>query len=259
MRTAAVRLLLVGLATAAAALGAAAPSGAHGGTEIAQGGSDGVRILVNASETTTPAGRQAVDLATTLRGPGTGDGATVTYDVRPSGGDTFRATTTRDEAGIAHTDVPTAGRGEWRDWDVSAVVSLSTGDRLRVSNAEANPPGPEPAATPGGGATGAAPDETTAGEPPSSGGTDPGTADDVPTTGTAAATTDAAPAAGSTTGGAASGTAAGDDGAIEDVSGEDDEGAPTWAIVSVPVILVLAGAAILAGRRRRAADGGEQD
>ena len=135
MRTAALRPLLVGLLTAATTLGTAATAGAHGGTEIAEGGSGGVKIVVNASETTTATGRPAVDLATTLRGPGTGDGATVTYYVRPSGGDTFRVRTTRDDAGIAHVDVATAGRGEWREWDVSAVVRLSSGGRLRVSNA----------------------------------------------------------------------------------------------------------------------------
>ncbi|CAB4946873.1 unannotated protein [freshwater metagenome] len=247
MRSAALRPLLVAAVTGLAALGAAAPAGAHGGTTIAEGGGEGVRILVNAAETTTPAGREAIDVSTTIEGRGTGEGASVTYWIRPAGGETFRATTVRDDAGIAHTDVPTADRGDWRSWDVSAVVRLSTGERLRVSNAEANPPGPDPAATAGGGATGADEEEsgTATGDAPASGGTAPGTAtaaDDATTTGDTAASP--GPEAG--------------EGRIVDVSGEED-GAPWWAIASVPVILIAAIGLILLGRRRAAADAARGD
>lgn len=253
MRTAALRPLLVGLLTTATTLGTATSAGAHGGTEIAEGGSGGVRIVVNASETTTPAGDAAVDLATTLSGPGTGDGAYVTYWIRPAGGTTFRGpTTTRDDAGVAHVDVPTEGRGAWREWDVSAVVRLNTGKRLRVSNAEANPPGPEPAATAGGGASGADDGEagTSTDDEPTSGGTAPGDA--------APATTDAAPAA--TTEAAPATTTGTDAAVIEDVSGEDDAGGvPPWTIISIPIILALAIWAIVVGNRRKAAEAGRDD
>jgi hypothetical protein len=252
MRSAALRPLLVGLVTAATALGTATTAGAHGGTEIAEGGSGGVRIVVNASETTTPAGDAAVDLATTLSGPGTGDGAYVTYWIRPAGGETFRGpTTTRDDAGIAHVDVPTKGRGAWREWDVSAVVRLNTGKRLRVSNAEANPPGPEPASTAGGGASGAdgAETGTSTEDGPTSGGTAPGDAPPA-TTDAAPATTEAAPAT----------TTGTDNAAIEDVSGEDDGGGvPAWTIVSIPIILALAIWAIVVGNRRKAAEAARDD
>lgn len=256
MRIAALRPLLVAGAIGLTALVGAAPAGAHGGTTLAQGGADGVSILAQAAETTTPAGREAVDLSTTIEGPGTGDGATVTYWIRPAGGETFRARAIRDDAGIAHTDVPTAGRGDWRSWDVSAVVDLSTGKRLRVSNAESNPPGPDPAATPGGGATGADEDEapaTTTEDAPASGGTAPDTA-----TGDAPATTaDATPETGgadadsSDTGAIAS--------AIEDVSG-DDGGTPGWVVPSGIVVLAAAVALVLVvQRRRRAAEVHGQD
>ncbi|MDO9410173.1 hypothetical protein [Patulibacter sp.] len=245
MRTAALRPLLVVALTGIAALGAASPAGAHGGTTIAEGGGDGVKILVNAAETQTPAGREAIDVSTTIEGRGTGEGATVTYWIRPAGGETFRATTTRDAAGIAHTDVPTADRGDWRSWDVSAVVRLSTGERLRVSNAEANPPGPDPAATAGGGATGADGDEQAASgdDAPASGGTSPGTATDTTTGEAPATTTDDTAAAGPEAG----------EGRIVDVSGEED-GAPWWAIASVPLILIAAIGLIVLGRRRAAAE-----
>lgn len=246
MRTAALRPLLVALLSATVVLGTAGQAAAHGGAKVAEGGAGGVSILVNGAESQTASGGAAVDLSTTLQGPGTGDGATVTYWIRPAGGETFRKTTTRDDAGIAHTDVPTANRGDWRDWDVSAIVRLSTGKRLRVSNAEANPPGPDPAATAGGGATGADEDEAGA------------TTDDAPASG--GATPDATPA---TTEGAPAGTAeaptttddpaADDAGAIEDVSGEEGSDAPSVAIIAVPIVLILAVWAIVFGRRRAAA------
>lgn len=246
MRSAALRPLLVLAVSGLAALGAAAPAGAHGGTKIAEGGTGGVTILTQAEETTTAAGKDAVDLSTILQGPGTGDAATVVYYVRPKGGETFRATTTRDAAGIAHTDITTAGRGEWREWDVSAVVDLSTGKRLRVSNAEANPPGPDPASTPGGGATGADDDETgtTAAESPSSGGTAPGTATD---SAAPATTTGDAPATDTTADGTGDQSAT-----ITDVSGEDD-GTPGWVIPSGIVIVAAAIAFVLVQQRRRRA------
>jgi hypothetical protein len=238
MRSAALRPLLVVALTGVAALGTAAPAGAHGGTTIAEGGSGGVRILVQGSETQTAAGNEAIDLATTLEGPGTGDGATVVYYVRPAGGEVFRARDTeRDEAGIAHVDVPTEGRGDWRRWDVSAVVRLNTGKRLRVSNAESNPPGPEPASTAGGGATGAEGSETTTGEAPAT-----TTATTDPTASTPSATTEA-PAGGGT-------ATAGDEGAIEDVSGED-EGTPGWVVPSAIVLVAAALGLVLVQRRRR--------
>ncbi|WP_036725299.1 hypothetical protein [Patulibacter minatonensis] len=242
MRNAALRPLLVVLASGGLALGTASSASAHGGTKIAEGGTGGVTILTQAEETQTASGGEAVDISTTLEGPGTGKSATVVYYIRPKGGKTFRKTTTRDEAGIAHTDVPTADRGDWRSWDVSAVVDLSTGKRLRVSNAEANPPGPEPASTPGGGATGADDDEpgTTTATTPSSGGTspDPGT--------------DAAPAT-TTDGGSA------DDGGtvtaetVEDVSGKSD-GTPGWVVPSGIVIVLAAVALAVVQQRRRTKD-----
>lgn len=244
MRTAALRPLLVALLSGTLVLGTAAQAVAHGGAKVAEGGAGGVSILVNGAETTTASGGAAVDLSTTLQGPGTGDGATVTYWIRPAGGDTFRKTTTRDDAGIAHTDVPTADRGDWRDWDVSAVVRLSTGKRLRVSNAEANPPGPDPAATAGGGASGADDDEagtTTEDDSPRGGAT--------PETATEAAPTSTGDAPASTGGT----TATPDDGAIEDVSGEEGSDAPSVAIIAVPIVLILAVWAIVIGRRRAAA------
>ncbi|MEV4421275.1 hypothetical protein AB0L40_15015 [Patulibacter sp. NPDC049589] len=219
MRTAPVRPLLVLSLTAIAALGAAVPAGAHGGTTIAKGSGRGVSVLVQAEDATTDGGKPAVDLSTTIEGRGTGNGATVTYWIRPAGGKTFRATTTRDEAGIAHTDVPTAGRGAWRDWDVSAILATSTGIRIRVSNAEANPPGPDPAASSVSGST-AAPDATATGS-----------------------TTTAAPAS---------------DAGITDVSGKSD-GAPLWSLVSVPLIVIAAVGLILLGRRRAARDAERQD
>ncbi|MEV4421274.1 hypothetical protein AB0L40_15010 [Patulibacter sp. NPDC049589] len=254
MRSAAVRPLLVVALSGLAALGAAAPAGAHGGTKIAEGGSGGVSILTQAEVTTTSAGEEAVDLSTTIEGAGTGKGATVTYWIRPSGGKTFKATTTRDDAGIAHTDVPTAGRGAWRDWDISAILDLSTGKRLRVSNAEANPPGPDPASTPGGGATGADEGEpgTTTDDTPASGGTAPDTA-----TGTTPATT--TDETGTTTG---SDAATNDDDAtaspIEDVSG-DDGGTPDWVVPSAVVVIAAALALVLVQRRRRGPLGGDED
>ncbi|MBF6621433.1 MAG: hypothetical protein ITG02_14535, partial [Patulibacter sp.] len=196
-------------------LGAAAtvPSAsAHGGATLAEGGSDGVRILLQGTDSTTSDGAAAVDLSTVVRGPGTDD-AEVTFWVRPAGGETFRVATERDDAGVSHADVPTEGRGSWREWDVSAVVQLDDGTRLRVSNAEANPPGPDPASTPGGGASGPDPDS------------DEGAATTTETTTTTPSetTTETAPTETVTTETAPSttATATDDDGApVSDVTGE---------------------------------------
>jgi hypothetical protein len=245
MRSAALRPLLVAAASGLLALGAAAPAGAHGGTKIAGGGTGGVTILTQAEETQTASGAEAVDISTTFEGPGTGKGATVVYYIRPKGGKTFKKTTTRDAAGIAHTDVPTANRGDWRSWDVSVVVDLSTGKRLRVSNAEANPPGPEPAGTPGGGATGAdggEPGTTTTDAAPTSGGTAPGSADGSTTTSDGGTST-------------AGGTATDDGGTItastiEDVSGKSD-GTPGWVVPSGVVIVLAAIALAVVQQRKR--------
>jgi hypothetical protein len=259
MRTPVLRSVAVAIPVALAALAGASSAAAHGGTTLAEGGTDGVTVLLQAAETTTGSGKEAVDLSTVLNGPGTGPKATVTLWIRPSGGKTFKVTTDRDEEGTAHQDVATAGRGSWRDWDVSAVVALSTGKRLRVSNAEANPPGPEPASTAGGGATGADDDEATA---------DPGTTTSADDSGaTADAGSADADAAGDGTGADGSGgesadSAAGGDASaadgtsgaaaeeVTDVTGEGD-GAPGWVLPSA-IVIVIAAVVLVAVRRRRA-------
>lgn len=125
---------------------AAAPQAfAHGGVTIAQGQSKGVTVLLQGSAATTPSGGPAADVATTLAGPGTGERATATYWVRPQGGKTFKVQTERDPSGVRHAEISTAERGDWQEWDVSAVVKLSDGRTVRVSNDASNPPGPAPA------------------------------------------------------------------------------------------------------------------
>jgi hypothetical protein len=133
--------------TAVLLLTAAPRAAAHGGVTIAQGQSKGVTVLVQGSAATTPSGGGAADLATTLAGPGTGEQATVTYWVRPQGGKTFKVETERDASGVRHAEISTAERGDWQAWDVAAVVKLSDGRTVRVSNDASNPPGPA-AATP---------------------------------------------------------------------------------------------------------------
>lgn len=261
MRIPALRSVAVAIPVALASLATASGAAAHGGTTLAEGGTGGVTVLLQAAEATTASGKPAVDLSTVLNGPGTGPKATVTLWIRPSGGKTFKVTTDRDEQGVAHQDVAVAGRGSWRDWDVSAVVALSSGKRLRVSNAEANPPGPEPAATAGGGATGADPDEasadpgTTTGEQATSGGVAPGAGDDD-------TTADADGAGADGTGGESADSAAGGDASaadgtsgaaaeeVTDVTGESD-GAPGWVLPSA-IVIVLAAVALVVVRRRRA-------
>lgn len=118
---------------------------AHGGTTVAEGRSGGMTVLVQGSDAGTRGVRSAVDLATTLNGPGTGPSAAVVYYVRPAGQPSVRVATERDESGVLHAEISTAGRGDWRQWAVSAIVTLAGGKRLRVANTPDNPPGPDPA------------------------------------------------------------------------------------------------------------------
>jgi hypothetical protein len=263
MRIPVLRSVAVAIPVALASLTGASGAAAHGGTTLAEGGTDGVTVLLQAAETTTPTGKPAVDLSTVLNGPGTGPKATVTLWIRPSGGKTFKVTTDRDAQGVAHQDVATAGRGSWRDWDVSAVVALSSGERLRVSNAEANPPGPEPAATAGGGATGADGDEaaadagTTTGADGASGdgtaadgtgGTDDGAdADGAGADGAGGESADSAAGGDASAADGTSGAAAEE---LTDVTGESD-GAPGWVLPSA-IVIALAAVVLVVVRRRRA-------
>ncbi len=140
--------------TIAALLIAPAGASAHGGTSIAEGGGGGVQIAVQGAD----AAAGEVDLSTTLAGTGAGAGSRVVYWIRPAGRErAVRIGTDRDEGGTHHAEIPTAGRGSWRDWDVSAYVTLSTGRTLRVTNDKTQPPGPpeRPTAT-----TAAAPPST---------------------------------------------------------------------------------------------------
>lgn len=210
--------LLLALGTAPAALG-------HGGTTLAEGGRDGVLILVQGADATTAAGRPAADVSTVLSGPGTGAGATVTYWIRPAGGKTFKVETERDgDTGTSHAEVSVAGRGDWREWDVSAVVDLSTGGRLRVTNASGNAPGPDPAATPE-----PEPEPTTSSSPDAAG--------------SSPAVASASPTSPATT----------PDGAVDDVSGETD-GAPSWALPSLAGLLIVGTGAVMVLRRVRRED-----
>lgn len=231
MRSVITRTVATAVVAAFVALGTAGTAQAHGGATLAEGGADGVRILLQGTDATTSSGAPAVDLSTVVRGSGTDD-ADVTFWVRPSGDETFRVKATRDESGVSHADVATADRGDWRQWDVSAVVQLTDGTRLRVSNAEANPPGPDPAATAGGGATGPDPDSgegtTTATTPTETTPTETATTETAPTettTGTETATTPAE---------------TNDDSApVSDVTGESD-GTPGWVIPSLIALVVIA-------------------
>lgn len=255
MRTRVSRILGAVLVALLATTTMAVSAAAHGGATLAEGGADGVRILLQGADSTTGSGAAAVDLSTVVRGPGTSD-ATVTFWVRPAGGETFRVKTTRDDGGVSHADVATADRGSWREWDVSAVVQLNDGTRLRVSNAEANPPGPDPASTPGGGAKGpddgsgegegrdagsgeAGTDTTTSTEPTP---TETETTDTTPAE-TLTATTETAPA-----------TETDDDAApVSDVTGESD-GTPGWVIPSLIAVVVIALAWMVFFRRSRSGD-----
>lgn len=254
MRSAFTRTVAAAVVAAFVALGSAGSAAGHGGATLAEGGADGMRILLQGTDSTTSGGAPAVDLSTVVRGPGT-DGATVTYWIRPAGGETFRKSTTRDDAGVAHTDVPTADRGDWRKWDVSAVVQLDDGTRLRVSNAEANPPGPDPASTPGGGAKGPDADSgegtataTTATETtPEAAGTET-----TPTV-TTLAETETTPTETATT------TATDDDAApVSDVTGESD-GTPGWVVPSLIAVVVIALVWVVFFRRPRSGDDRDDD
>ncbi|MDX8153315.1 hypothetical protein SK069_17080 [Patulibacter brassicae] len=201
--------LPVAAAIVAFALPAAAR--AHGGIDIAEGGDGGTRILVQGSA----AGPGEVDLATTLDGPGSGEGSRVVYWVRPTGRTrSVRIATDRDEGGTHHAEIPTAGRGSWQDWDVSAYVTLSTGRRLRVTNDRSSPPGPNRPARPR-----ARPTATVTRTTPA------------PSTSAAAAAVE-------------------ED--IEDVSGQSD-GVPGWVLPSL-VVLALAGGTAVVIRNRRLTD-----
>lgn len=196
-------------ASVAVLLTAPATADAHGGVEVAAGGGGGTRIAVQGS----PAGVDEVDLATTLTGPGSGEGSKVTYWIRPAGRKrSVRVDTDRDESGIHHAEIPTAGRGSWQEWDVAAYVTTSTGRRLRVTNDRSDPPGPPEQERPSTAAT------------PSSG-----------------VTTSAAPAPEPTDTPSAA--------TVEDVSGEGDD-TPGWVVPSILVLVVAGGAAAVVRHRR---------
>lgn len=195
---------------------APATASAHGGLTLAEGQSHGVTVIVQGSDATSASGEAEVDLATTLAGPGTGPSAKVVYYVRPAGRErSFRIDPDRDESGVRHAEIPTAGRGNWRRWDVSAIVTLAGGKRLRVASTKTNPPGPAPAPSP---------KPTSLGKRPSAA-TSPAAEDER--------------------------TAVAGEPAVEDISGQD-QAAPRWALPSlVGVGLVgLAGLAIVRQRRK---------
>lgn len=216
--------------TLLAALAVPAGALAHGGTTVAEGQRGGVTIRVQSSPSTTESGRPAVDLATTLAGPGSGPGSHVTYYVRPEGGKTFRINTERDEGGVHHADVSTTNRGDANAWDVSAIVMLSDGKRLRVTNASGNAPGPDPAAP--------RPKPST----PEPSTPEPSTA--APTTPTAGPQNEPVP------------TTATTDEPVDDISGESD-GAPAWVLPSGAAIIALGLFAMAWTRRTRKTDDGD--
>lgn len=242
MRSVIARTVATVVAVAFVALGATGSAAAHGGATLAEGGADGVRILLQGTDATTSSGAAAVDLSTVVRGSGTDD-ADVTFWVRPAGGETFRVKATRDESGVSHADVATADRGDWRAWDVSAVVRLADGTRLRVSNAEANPPGPDPAATPGGGAVG-----------PDDGSGEGTTTETTPTlTATTPAETTTAPTETATTQTAPATETDDESAPVSDVTGESD-GTPGWVIPSLIALVVIALVWVVFFRRSRSDD-----
>lgn len=190
----------------------------HGGVTLAEGSRGGVTVIVQATDATTATGEPAADLSAVMSGPGTGPRADVEFWVRPQGGKVLEVGPERDQAGVHHATVATAGRGDWRDWEVSALVELDGGQTLRVTNASGNPPGPDPAAGEEQATTPAAtPDAATT--PPE----------------------DGAPAENASTD-------------VADISGEEDE-APAWALPSLAAIFAL-GIAFLLWRRR--AGGGHE-
>ncbi|MBJ7472696.1 MAG: hypothetical protein JHD16_15430, partial [Solirubrobacteraceae bacterium] len=216
------RLLATLTCLAAAGLWPAVAAG-HGGTTIAEGDGQGVTIRVQGSDTTTPGGKPGADVSTVLAGPGSGPGSEVLYYVRPDGGKSFRVEAERDDSGTHHAEIATANRGDWRAWDVSAIVTLSNGKRLRVTNAGNNAPGPDPAQA-GKPAAATSPEPTTASPEASAVPTSPEPAADAP---------------------------------VEDVSGQD-EGAPSWALPSLAGLAVLGLFGVgLARRRSNASDDSE--
>lgn len=209
---------LAGLAALLVTLSAPTAAQAHGGATVVEGSSKGVTVLVQRAEGMTASGNPAADLSTILGGPGTTK-ATVTYWVRPPAtGKTFKVETERDEGGTYHAEIATADRGDAEDWDLSAVVVLGDGERLRVTTDSDDPPGPDPqaAATPAPEVEAPTSPTLTEGNPP--------------TATPQAATTpdDAAP--------------------VEDISGKKD-GPPSWAFPSL-LVLTIIGFAILAVRRK---------
>lgn len=183
---------------------------AHGGTTLAEGTAKGVTVLLQGSD----AGAGAVDLATTLNGPGTGPAAKVVLYVRPAGGRSIRVRTESDASTIRHAEISTAGRGDWRDWDVSAIVTLADGKRLRVASTSENPPGPDPARPPQEKSAETTPPTTAATTPEAS---TPEPADQTP---------------------------------VEDISGQDGA-APAWALPSVGGLIAVSFIGLVIARRRR--------
>lgn len=186
---------------------------AHGGTTIAEGRSKGVTVVVQGSEAEDAKGELEVDLATTLAGPGTGSSAKVVYYVRPAGKKhSARVPTDRDASGVRHAEISASGRGDWRRWDVSAIVTLAGGKKLRVASTSKNPPGPardqRPKSTPP-----TAPDST-------------------------APTTVEQP------------TAPERDAAVDDISGQE-EAAPAWVLPSLVGMVALGLIGSFVRRRRR--------
>lgn len=204
-----------------AGLAALAPSAlGHGGVTLAEGSQGGVRVLLQATEATTATGKPGADISAVLSGPGTGPGADVEFWVRPDGGKAFEVDPERDDAGVHHATVATAGRGDWRAWDVAALIELDGGKTIRVTNASSNPPGPDPEADDADDADDAAAAPTTNGA-------------DAPPASTPVADADPAETASSD---------------VADISGEEDE-APAWALPSLAAIFAL-GIGFLLWRRR---------
>ncbi len=223
---------LAALACAVATGLAPAAALGHGGATLAEGGGKGVTIVVQGTDSATGGGKPAADVSTILGGPGTGEGSKVVYYVRPEHAETFRVEADRDAGGTHHADVALAGRGDWRTWDVTAIVTLNTGKRLRVTNAASNPPGPETAQP----SKPAAP-------------TTPGAAD-------TPATTPPQPRVESPEASAKPATAT--EVPVEDISGEDD-GAPAWVLPSIAVVLIAGLLGLALTRRGRSGNDAGDD
>ena len=215
---------LVVFSTTLAAAGLAPHVHAHGGNTLMEGSKSGVTFRVQTAPSTTPNGAPAIDLSTILGGPGTGE-ATVDYWVRPAGRKAaFKVQTQRDAGGTYHSEIPTSDRGDANRWDLSAIVTVAGGTRLRVTNAPEDPPGPDP--------------------------TDPGTTpspEDAPSS--EGPTTPTLTEGPSTPADPLRATPPGDGAKVDDISGKED-GPPGWAFPSLLVLTVI-GLAILAVKRRR--------